>query len=103
MGIELHIEELVLHGFEAGDRHQIASEVERELARLLGEAGGIQGPRESLAIERMNGGSFNVKSGARPRAAGTQIAQSIYRSLRQYTGASAEAPRVGPGPGGHSA
>ena len=37
--IEMHIEELVLHGFEPGDRHAIGDAVERELARLLSEHG----------------------------------------------------------------
>ena len=37
--IELHIEELVLHGFEPGDRHRIGEAIERELARLFAEQG----------------------------------------------------------------
>jgi hypothetical protein len=94
MGVELHIEELVLHGFEARDRRRIAGEVERELTRLIGE-GGLRGLGGSLAIERVNAGEFKVRAGAKPHAAGTQIAHSIYRSLRQ-----ARTPRVGPGAGG---
>ena len=35
--LDLRIEELVLHGFERVDRHQVASAIERELARLLRE------------------------------------------------------------------
>src|SRR5258708_7973370 len=35
--INLHIEELVLHGFAPGDRYTIADPVERELSRLLTE------------------------------------------------------------------
>jgi len=93
MGIELHIEELVLHGFAARDRHRIAGEVERELARLVGEGDGLPGLKGNLAIERVNGGVFQVQSGAKPQAAGTQIAQSVYRSLRQQT----KVPRPGPG------
>jgi len=83
MGIELHIEELVLHGFEAKDRHRIAGEVERELARLVGDGQGLRG---NIAIERLNGGEFRVPAGAKPQAAGKQIAQSVYRSLRQQAG-----------------
>ena len=96
MGVELHIEELVLHGFEARDRRRIAGEVERELARLIGE-GGLRGLGGSLAIERVNAGEFKVKAGAKPHAAGTQIARSIYGSLRQR-----ETPRVRPGVRGRS-
>ena len=32
MNIELHIEELVLHGFDAKDKHQIGTAVQDELA-----------------------------------------------------------------------
>ena len=39
MGIELHIEELVLHGFAARDRQRIAAAVQLELSRLMGTAG----------------------------------------------------------------
>ena len=37
--IELHIEELVLHGFAPGDRHPIGDAVEHELIRLFAEQG----------------------------------------------------------------
>ena len=37
--IELHIEELVLHGFSPGDRYRIGEAVEQELTRLLADRG----------------------------------------------------------------
>ena len=33
--IELHIEELVLHGFSPSDRYRIAEAIERELVQLF--------------------------------------------------------------------
>jgi hypothetical protein len=94
MGVELHIEELVLHGFAPGDRRRIAGEVERELARLIGEADFARA-RGGMSIERMNGPAFKVKAGAKPEAAGAQIAQSLYRSLRQGASASVTPPSHG--------
>ena len=38
--IELHIEELVLHGFSPRDRDAIGEAVQRELTRLFVEQGG---------------------------------------------------------------
>jgi len=35
--IHLHIEELVLHGFAPGDRHQISEAMQQELTRLISE------------------------------------------------------------------
>jgi hypothetical protein len=84
MGIDLHIEELVLHGFAARDRHRIAAAVQTELVRLLG----AEGPRSSLAnspaLGRLNAGAFEVKAGAKPQQTGRQIAQAVFRSLRHH-------------------
>jgi hypothetical protein len=81
--IELHIEELVLHGFAPGDRYEIGAAVERELARLFAE----QGLPTSLSgggdFARFNGGSFNVTPGSQAEAIGTRVAQSVYGGIKQ--------------------
>lgn len=80
--IELHIEELVLHGFAPGDRHEIGAAVERELTRLFAE----QGVPVSLAnggeIARLNGGAFSVTRGSKPEVIGAQVAQSVYGGMK---------------------
>jgi hypothetical protein len=94
--IKVHIEELVLHGFAPGDRHRIAGAVETELARLMGE-GGLQGLRSnSLSLGRINGGTFKVTVGAKPQAAGTEIARAVYRSVQRSTRAASRAQRARP-------
>ena len=58
--IELHIEELVLHGFAPGDRHRIAEALQGELMHLLADPtmrGSLATPRETA---RLDGGSFQV-------------------------------------------
>lgn len=87
--VELHIEELVLHGFERGDRHAIADAVERELSRLLAEQfsaesippafSGDEGITGSGA--HLDAGAFQLASNARPDAVGVQIAQTVYGGL----------------------
>lgn len=77
-GIELHIEELVLHGFAPGDRHRIAGALELELTRLLTEQGlpaALQGGGE---LERLDGGVITVRPGGRPEELGAQVARSVY-------------------------
>ncbi|EFH84856.1 hypothetical protein [Ktedonobacter racemifer] len=80
--VELHIEELVLHGFVQGDRYEIGAAVERELARLFAE----QGVPASLAnggeIARLNGGSFTVARGSQADVIGAQMAQSVYGGMK---------------------
>lgn len=76
--IDLHIEELVLEGFNPGDRHAIGEAVQRELARLLAEKGVPPAMAGGGEIARVDGGQFEQGSGARPEEAGVQTARAVY-------------------------
>jgi len=81
--LELHIEELVLHGFPAADRFEIGEAVERELLRLMTE-GAFRGlPARAGLTEQLDAGRFRVATGARPRTVGAQIAQTVFAGLPQ--------------------
>jgi hypothetical protein len=80
-GVELHIEELVLHGFAPGDRHRIGDAVERELARLVAEQGTPQLFGDSVELTRVNAGEFNILQGASPESVGAQIARAVYGGM----------------------
>jgi hypothetical protein len=79
--IELHIEELVLHGFSSRDRDAIGEAVRHELMRLFAEQGIHSTFGKNYEVERLDGGSFNVKPGAKAQTIGTQVAQSVYGGL----------------------
>lgn len=79
--LELHIEELVLHGFAPADRFRIGDAVERELTRLLAEKGMHGIGRNSVVVEKLDGGSFKVVPGARPHMIGGQVAQAVHQQL----------------------
>jgi hypothetical protein len=81
--VDLHIEELVLHGFNPGDRLAIGDAVERELALLAGaeSAGWTADLVASRNVEELNGGEFRLERGWKPRDAGRHIAQAIGRGL----------------------
>lgn len=80
--IRLHIEELVLQGFQGTQRHQIGEAVERELARLFGERGVPRPLSESTTIEALNGGSFQMKSRPKAETIGSDLARAIYGGLK---------------------
>ena len=88
--IDLHIEELVLHGFAPGERYRIGAAIERELARLLTEQGapeGLLGGREEVSLEgidvpNLSLGSFQIQQGAKPEMIGMQVAQALYKGMR---------------------
>jgi|SRR5579864_1927624 len=79
--IELHIEELVLHGFAHGDRYAIGAAVERELVRLFTEQGMPAALANGGEIGRLNAGSFAVTRGSKPEVIGSQVAQSVYGGM----------------------
>jgi hypothetical protein len=82
-GVEVHIDELVLRGFEVADRFPIRDELERELTRLLAERGALShlsGPME-MEIERMNGGSFKVAPDGRVEGVGAEVAGAVHGAL----------------------
>ena len=79
--IELHIEELVLHGFPPADHHSIGGAVERELTRLLVGSDTPPGLASGGEVARLDGGAFDVAPNAAPEVIGAQIAQAIYSGL----------------------
>ncbi|MBE9581067.1 MAG: hypothetical protein IMF18_05555 [Proteobacteria bacterium] len=78
--IELHIEELVLHGFAHGDR--IGEAVEQELSRLLADRGVPQSLERGGEVARVDGGAFEVAAGSRAEVVGAQVAKAVYGGLR---------------------
>jgi len=74
--VEIYIDELILHGFQPGERYQVAAAVESELYRLFTENGVPASIRQGGNIPSLNAGSFQ-----RNNAPGMQIAGSVYNAL----------------------
>jgi hypothetical protein len=79
--VELHIDELILHGFPARDRHRIAAALERELSRLIAHGDLAHLPASSIQLDRLDAGSFHFDPAARPGHIGRTVAQRVYRQL----------------------
>ena len=79
--IELHIEELVLHGFGPADRDAIGDAVRRELSRLLAEGEVPAAWACDSQTPALDGGSFEAAPGPTPDTVGTQIAQALHGGL----------------------
>ncbi len=82
MKLELHIEELVLEGFDPRDRHRMRDAVERELTRLLAGAGRRELPlfNRNIEVEKLQTG-FTAKPGATARHTGTEVARAVHRAV----------------------
>jgi len=81
--VDLHIEELVLQGFEPKERYRIARATERELRQLFNEQGIPTWLARGGEIAHLEGGTFEVARGSRTAAIGAQVAQAIYGGLSQ--------------------
>ena len=82
-GVDLHIEELVLHGFNPGDRYRFGAAVEAELARLFAERGVSPSLARGGEQATLDGGSFDAAPGAGPEGIGGQVAQAVYGGLNR--------------------
>jgi hypothetical protein len=77
--IELHIEELVLHGFSHVDGYAVAEAIERELGtRPAGRGVTII---EHGSSDRVDAGSVELPQGVTPGGVGAALGERIHGSL----------------------
>lgn len=80
--LNLHIDELILHGFEHLDRAELGAAVQHSLTRLFNDKGLPSSISRGGQVNRLDGGSISMSENAGVSTAGKQIAQSIYRSFQ---------------------
>lgn len=81
--LRLHIEEVVLHGFNPRGRYAVGDAIQHELTRLLTERGlptSLIAPRAS---EQLDAGAFHTAPNSRPHALGAQVARAVYGGLKR--------------------
>jgi hypothetical protein len=81
MKVEIHIQELILHGFPPGQRHRIGEAVQKELERLLVEKAWPYGSAHDLHVYHTDGGGFALDGSGRPEAAGVKIANAVHGAV----------------------
>jgi hypothetical protein len=83
--LELHIDELVLHGFTPTERHAIGDTVESELRELLVKQQSLPWSLVNHEIDRVDAGEFEIASGAPAPTSGRRVAEAINRALMGLT------------------
>ena len=83
MKVEIHVEELVLHGVPASQRHAVGEAMEQELARLFTERGvpeGLtaHGLTARPVVGHVDAGELTFHSGRPLRDLGAAVARSVY-------------------------
>jgi hypothetical protein len=80
--IEIHIEELVLHGVDPADRHAVADAIQRELQALVAREGiSTLLARPELAA-RVAPGPITLAPEARPAQLGQSVARAIHQGWK---------------------
>jgi hypothetical protein len=79
--VKLHIEQLVLHGFDALNRYRIGESFEREMARLFTQQGVSSGLRMPIELAGLDGIQLQLAPNCNSDVIGTQLARAIYRRL----------------------
>ena len=79
--VELTIQELIVDGVEASQRHPLGEAVRTELTRLLKDEGLSAQAQSPRALAEVDGGAISIQRGDRGEAVGGRIARAIYGGL----------------------
>jgi len=80
--IVLHIDRLVLKGFDRQDRDAIAEGLRAELGRLLVTPDAAKQLMGQDGISRLNIGAVHIGQATKPTAVGVQAARGIARGIQ---------------------
>jgi len=87
--IHVHIDELVLEGFEPAQRHQIADAVQRELTRVIEETELSGVAATDRNVERADGGAFTLAD-QRATTIGRGVARAVGSTVSGALGSPAQ-------------
>ena len=79
--LEVHIEQIVFHGYSPADTHRLGETVQAELSRLVQRLGIDHSAVNNLSIERLDGGSLKKTSQPQIEALGVKLAGSVHQLL----------------------
>jgi len=81
--VELQIDELVLDGFDAVDKHAIGNAVERELARVFLERGIAQVTGDEIEIDQIRAGATALDRSSDGEAIASELAKVLSGGLKR--------------------
>ena len=77
----VHIDSLVLKGFQHEDRHAIAAGLQQELSLLFADLHTTQQLTSKGDVSRLRVGNININPGAKPQGVGVEAARGIGREM----------------------
>lgn len=79
----VHIDSLVLRGFDHEDRHAIAAGLRQELIQLFADPHAAQQLASKGDVSRLRVGNINVNSDVKPQGVGVEAARGIGREMKK--------------------
>lgn len=79
--VEVVIEELVLHGFSALERHAIGDALSGELERMFMQGDYKRSFHQNREAAILDAGRISISARAQPTAVGAQVARAVYAVL----------------------
>ena len=80
--IILHIDKLVLRGFNHEDRQGIAEGLQQELVRMFADPQAAQQLTANGDVSRLRIGSIRIGQNSKPQHVGSQVAQGIGKGMK---------------------
>ena len=79
--IEVHIEQIVLHGYAPGDTRRLGEALQAELTRLVQKHGVNGSGMENLSLQTLDGGRLKAAEKPSTEALGARLAHSIHQVI----------------------
>ncbi len=79
--IEVHIEQIVLHGYAPGDTHRLGEALQAELTRLVQKHGVNSSGMGNLSLQTLDGGRLKAAERPSTEALGARLAQRIHQVI----------------------
>ena len=79
----VHIDSLVLKGFNHEDRHAIAAGLQRELTQLFAQPQTAQTLTDRGDVSRLKIGNITINQGSKPQQVGVEAARGIAQEMKK--------------------
>ena len=81
--VVVHIERLVLNGFQHEQRQAIAAGLQQELGRAFGDRAFVQPSSPVPDASGLSAGAVPVGHGSLPQRIGANVARELYKAIRK--------------------
>ena len=82
---EVHIEQVVLHGYSFADAHRLGETIQAKLSKLLQTSSFDHSTINDLSIERLDGGLIRNTAQPKIEVLGARLAGSVHQLLAPST------------------